>query len=420
LDTTRADALAADRTPYFDALRHQSLDFTNAWCSCNATSPSHASILTGLAVQDHGVADNRSLLGPENLTLAERLRAAGYFTAAAVSVEHLQTGKSGLGQGFDQFLLTASDASRDGAITVRAAKEWLQRWRELGDRPFFLWLHLFDAHTPYGPPQVFLDEYCKRWNLTPPPKTIVPATMAANHYSEEGEFLAHVDNKAYAEFLYHASVAYQDALIENLMAEIASEGLSEHTVLALTADHGESLGEHDHWYDHVGLYGEVLQVPLILHVPNVEPAKVTTLASTLDLAPTLLRLGGAPLDGLLRGTDLVELAKSRRERTLFFEHSDRIQLGARDAEHHVIVTLTDFTPWDGAVRRAKDEIEVYDHRTDPGLTDDLAPSQPETAGRYREALETWRKSALDREGRRGVLTPAEEEQLNRLGYVNGR
>ncbi|MCC6407926.1 MAG: sulfatase [Planctomycetes bacterium] len=416
LDTTRADALGG-RTPYFDALAKQSLEFTNAWCACNATSPSHASLLTGLAVQDHGVTDNRSLLGAQNVTVAERLRAAGYTTAAAVSVEHLQAGKSGLGQGFDQFLLTASDASRDGSITIRAVKDWLATWETLGDRPFFLWVHLFDAHTPYGPPQSFLDAYCKRWNVTPPAKDVEPATMPPNHYTAADEFLHGVDNKAYAEFLYQAAVAYQDALIENLMAEVARLGLAEHTVLALTADHGESLGEHEHWYNHVGLYGEVMKVPLVLHVPGVAPARVAAAASGLDLAPTLLALGGATTDGVLRGTDLVELAKTGRERTLFFEHSDRVQIGARDAEHHVIVTLTDFAPWDGARKRTKDELELYEHRTDPALLDDRAATEPERATRWREALETWRKTALDRRGERGALTPEEEKRLRELGYA---
>lgn len=416
LDTTRADALAAGRTPYFDALARESLRFDEAWSSCNSTSPSHASILTGLSVSDHGVTDNRSLLGAENETLAERLRAAGYFTAAAVSVEHLQPGKSGLGQGFDQFLLTASDASRDGAITIRAVKQWLATWQELGDRPFFLWVHLFDAHTPYGPPQSFVDEYCRRFGLTPPPKDVEPATMAPNHYSSDGEFLAGVDNKAYAEFLYQAAVAYQDALIENLMAEVAELGLADDSVLALTADHGESLGEHEHWYNHLGLYGEVLRVPLLLRVPGQAPRRVTARASTLDLAPTLLALGGAARDGVLRGMDLRELARSGRERTIFFEHSDRVQLGARDSEHHVIATLVDFAPWDGSTRRAQGELELYEHRGDPALLHDRAAASPQAVERWRATLETWRKSALDRRGERGVLTPEDEAELEKLGY----
>jgi arylsulfatase A-like enzyme len=416
LDTTRADALSGGRTPYFTALAERSLAFENAWSTCNATSPSHASILTGLAVQDHGVGDNRSVLGPENATLAERLRDAGYFTAAAVSVEHLQTGKSGLGQGFDQFLLTASDASRDGAITIRAVKSWLAAWQAGGERPFFLWVHLFDAHTPYGPPQEFLDAYCKRWNVAPPPKRVEPATMPPNLYTTDAEFLAGVDNKAYAEFLYQAAVSYQDALVENLMSEVARLGLADATVLALTADHGESLGEHEHWYDHVGLYGEVLHVPLVLSAPGVRAQRVATLASTLDLAPTLLRLGGAPLSGELRGTDLLELARSGRERTLFFEHSDRVQIGARDANEHVISTLVDFEPWDGAQKRAKGELELYSHRSDPALARNRAATDSTGVQRWRAALDAWRKTALERRGEHSELSAEEEARLRALGY----
>ncbi|MCK6449155.1 MAG: sulfatase [Planctomycetes bacterium] len=420
LDTTRADALGTGRTPYFDSLAKRSLVFDDAWCTCNATSPSHASILTGLSVADHGVTDNRSLLGAENETLSERLRAAGYFTAAAVSVEHLQPGKSGLGQGFDQFLLAASDASRDGAITIRAVKEWLASWEAHGPRPFFLWVHLFDAHTPYGPPQSFVDEYCRRHGLTPPPKDVEPATMAPNHYTRDGEFLAGVDNKAWAEFLYGAAVAYQDALIENLMAEVAKLGLADDTVLALTADHGESLGEHEHWYNHLGLYTEVLRVPLVLSLPGESPARVSARASTLDLAPTLLALGGAKTDGVLRGMDLRELARTGRARTLFFEHSDDVQVGARDDEHHVILTRADFAPWDGATKRSKGELEIYEHAKDPGLARDRAPHAPEAVERWRSTLETWRKGALDRRGVQGALTPEEEAKLRELGYFGAR
>jgi arylsulfatase A-like enzyme len=314
LDTTRADALGAfgaspSCTPYFDALAQRSLVFSQAWSASNATTPSHASLFTGLTVQDHGVRDNLSRLASKNLTLAELLRERGYHTAAAVSVEHLQAGKSGLGQGFDQFLLAESDASRDGAITIRAVKQWLEDWRAQGDAPIFLWVHLFDAHVPYGPPAEFMERYCERFGLQLPPATIDPPTLPPSHYTRPGEFLHGVTNQAHAEFLYQAAVAYQDSLIENLMSVLAARGSAERTVLCLTADHGESLGEHQHLFNHLGLYTEVLRVPLILCVPGIEPERVDKLAWSLDVTTTLLELAGARVPVEMRGRNLVALAR---------------------------------------------------------------------------------------------------------------
>ena len=163
LDTLRADALGCyggpPDTPFLDHLAAQGIRFEEALSACNSTLPAHTSILTGQPVPTHGVLDNRSTLAPDVRTLAQVLRQSGYLTAAAVSVEHLQPSWSGLGRGFDRFLEVTPGATLDGALTLEGVEEWLAEWGAGPRPPLFLWVHLFDPHTPYGPPPEFRREY---------------------------------------------------------------------------------------------------------------------------------------------------------------------------------------------------------------------------------------------------------------------
>jgi sulfatase-like protein len=421
LDTVRADAIGIlskdpghSRTPYLDRLAQRGLCFDNAWTACNATSPSHASILTGIAVQDHGLLDNRSILAGGNTTLAEVLREAGWHTAAAVSVEHLQAGKSGLGQGFDEFLLAGTDSSRDGAVTIRAVKDWLEEWHSRGDRPFFLWVHLFDAHTPYGPPAEYLDEYVRRFELQPPPRAATPANLPNTQWSRPGQFLEGVSNRAWPEFLYQAAVAYDDALVENLASELARLGWADSTAVAVIADHGEALGEHDNWYHHTSLYGEVMRVPLILALPGVAPRRVSDPAWSLDLARTLCAFTGTRATPEMRGANLLELG-SAPARRIWFEHSELHQVGACDSDFYVIATLVDYEQRGRDRRIPKGTLEMFE-RADSAQLREVASSRQEAASAYRALIEQWRVSALQRDSLPSELSPEAEARLKSLGY----
>jgi arylsulfatase A-like enzyme/Tfp pilus assembly protein PilF len=345
IDTLRADAVGAygattGATPVMDRLGRGGVVFRQAHAHNVVTLPSHANILSGRLPFQHGVRDNAGFRFPEGVpTLATRLKAAGYRTGAFVSAFTLDS-RFGLDRGFDVYDDQLDGPAgplalpeRRGTDTVAAAQRWLAQ----GDgRPSFAWVHLYDPHAPYLPREPFSSRYAG----TP----------------------------------YVGEVAAADAALEPLLRPIL-ETASPRTIVVLTADHGESLGEHGERTHGLFAYEATLRVPLILFAPSVvPPAVVDSLAGHDDIVPTILdalalapardlpghsllsravggpppagslyfealsaaaNRGWAPLTGVLRGTEkyvelplpeLYDLARDPREqRNLVASRSDRVE-----------------------------------------------------------------------------------------------
>ena len=345
IDTLRADAVGVygattHATPVIDRLGRGGVVFRQAHAHNVVTLPSHANILSGRLPFQHGVRDNAGFRFPSDApTLATRLRAAGYRTGAFVSAFTLDS-RFGLDRGFDVYddqLDGPAGAlalpERHGTDTVAAAQRWLAQ----GDgRPSFCWIHLYDPHAPYRPREPFASRYAG----TP----------------------------------YVGEVAATDAALEPLLRPLL-ETSSPRTIVVLTADHGESLGEHGERTHGLFAYEATLRVPLILFAPSVvRPAVVDSLAGHADIVPTILdalalapaadvagqsllaraaggpapptplyfealsaaaNRGWAPLTGVLRGAEkyvelplpeLYDLAGDPREqRNLVASRSDRVE-----------------------------------------------------------------------------------------------
>ncbi len=442
LDTTRADLVGGPFSPFLNDLSDEALVFSDAWTACNSTTPSHTSILTGLHVEEHGVLTNRHALDPGLTTLAEELRAAGYHTEAVVSVPHIQAGV-GFGQGFDRFALAQPGAELNGAVALR----WVERFHEehagLPDRPLFLWVHLFDPHTPYMPPPEFVEAFTKEHGIVAPPKTAVPATMPV--YPEprdpesvpiEKRWRRGISSLEHARFLYALGVAYADSLCQRMFAGWERAGLLEQSAGVIVADHGEALGEHNVWFDHAGLSRETLQVPLLLfgsRLPReLRGMRCAARVSSIDIAPTLLELAAVRPRSPLAGISLIGSARgdAPEDRTVYFAFNDLVQTGYRDADEHFVTTHVDglyhgtglFLENGENVPRRLAAIPrgasfLYDPRADPGLLHDLAPERPGEAALALERLERWRAGLRRVEAERRALTEAEESQLQNLGYT---
>jgi arylsulfatase len=408
-DTLRADALGAwgrspSLTPSLDRLAGQSDVWLEAFSTFNVTNPSFASILTGLYGKNHGVYDLQTPLPPQETTLAELLSTAGYDTLALISASHLGNHNSGLGQGFAE-VSTASEHYA-AEMPVDMTMDWLAA-RAGKPRPFFVWLHLFDPHTPHTPPQPYALGFrpadaaglspVRLWNpfRQPEPRGFVEPVLGGNRD------------------LYDGEVAYLDRQVGRLLDFLESRGLLENTVVAIVADHGENLGEHGIRFRHVGLFDTTTHVPLMIRWPGRERAgrRIEGLVETIDLFPTLLAAAGvkAPQQD---GTDLRELTGEGRRgrRAVFSEHAGKLGVSVRTREHRYGLNQ-------GNDRFLPDGPYLYDLAADPEETRNLAGSGRAVEKELNDLLLRWlaeRRRKPNPQSRE--LTEEEERKLRALGY----
>ena len=277
IDTLRADRLPAwgyrgGSTPAIDALARESVRFASAYANYPLTLPSHVSLLTGLLPPRHGVRDNAGyrLDGRAHPTLAARLRAAGYDTGAFVSSYVLRP-ETGLDAGFSAYDAPGPGARREfldlaqrpGAETVAAARAWLA---SRGEAPLFLFVHLYEPHAPYAPPEPF------RGRFADP---------------------------------YDGEVATADDAVGRLFDALRERGRFDRALVVLLSDHGEGLGEHGESKHGVFLYRSTLHVPLLLRLPGAARAGevIEAPVELVDLPSTLLAAAGLEPDPALDGLD---------------------------------------------------------------------------------------------------------------------
>jgi arylsulfatase A-like enzyme len=304
LDTVRADHLGCAgnptvRTPWIDRLARRGTLFADAFTPIPLTTPSHATLLTGLAPRAHGLLRNRMRLRDGVVTIAQRLKGAGYRTGAIVSNRLVLHPDLGLDRGFDTYDVVEPrtlPASGEGALTARRATEWLAAHR--GGRSF-LWVHFFDAHLPYLPPAP--------WDRIYGAADDVPSPRSGSRADS-------LDERAVATLRarYAGEVSFLDLCVGGVASAMAEAEDRAPSVLVITADHGEGLGEHAAYFGHdLQLYDTTLRVPLVVVPrrggPDLPPPGTVSreAASTLDVAPTLTALAGLAPDPAEEGRDLV-------------------------------------------------------------------------------------------------------------------
>jgi choline-sulfatase len=383
LDTTRADVIAGAlhdpaHFPAFASLAERVVGFPRAYTTAPLTLPAHASILTGLTPPRHGIRDNGlAALADEAVTLPEILSGHGYATAAFVSSVVLDR-SFGLDQGFDLYdepslhLRTGFDPEneRPADATVARACAWLEELDR--DRPFFLWVHFYDPHLPYEPE----------------PRHLEKARGDA----------------------YRGEVVQVDAALGRLLATLERLDLSDDTLLALTADHGESLGEHGEPTHGALCYEATVRVPFYLCFPGEVPLPGPAhIASVVDLMPTLLGRLGLPVPAGLDGIDLFR-PDNRRDRGVYFEsYSGYLYYGWSP--------LAGWRDPHGKYLHSS-KPELYRLPSDPAEIDDQARVSPEDCAAARAAIaELFSRPALP--PRRSSEDPRLDAALSALGYASG-
>ncbi len=440
-DTLRADHLGcygADlpRTPHLDRLARSGAQFTRAWSQFNTTTASHCSIMTSLYGPSHGVVDNLMTLHQSRLTLAELLTAEGYYCGAVTSVAHLDPALSGLGQGFRSFNAVEHERLAEDAVTTAAA--WLDR---NGSSPFFLWLHLFDPHIFYDPGSEYLPRRaavdCGNWpEIIRRQEEMRAAELAAGGrlraYQWDGPFF--MNDAMRAELLqeqrrdlpgraYAGEVAYLDFCIGRLMALLGTLGLEESTAVVFVADHGESLGEHEIYFDHRGLYDVSLQVPLLMRLPRIAGRDLveSNLVETVDILPTCCQALGLAAPEGVQGQSLLPLleggAPGGLRGAVFAQHADSLAYTVSDGTWKLIAMESD-----QPMITASGGDELYNLAEDPGETRNLLRENPEEMVRLAQMLQRWltltvRDDLPDRPALPAEEMARREEKLKALGYL---
>jgi arylsulfatase A-like enzyme/Tfp pilus assembly protein PilF len=388
LDTTRADRLgcygyASAKTRYLDRLAAEGTRFETVIAPAPITLPSHSSILTGLYPFEHGVRNNGNFyLAPRFETLATRLKARGYRTGAFVSSFILDR-RYGLDRGFDMYddrmegeyaQVVTLQAERRGDRTALALGRWIDERAKEPDAPFFAWLHLYDPHEPYSPPHPFRDLF------------------ASDPY--EGE------------------IAFVDAIVASVLDRLRGAGLLDRTLVVVTGDHGESLGEHGEMTHSMFVYEGAVRVPLVFWRPGLVPGGrvVGDPVRLVDVAQTILDLLGVPPLEAPHARSLVPLLEGR-------------SAGPPPPAYSETLLPKFYMNW-APLRAFRDgryklidapRPELYDLAADPGELRNLYAEQAQRAAVLREGLDRLAASGdamsvqtLDREAM---------EKLAALGYI---
>lgn len=409
IDTLRRDHLATygysrDTAPFLGELARQGVVFDGLSPS-SWTKPSTASLLTGLHPLRHQAVDRLDRLPDGAVTLAERLRRAGYFTLGISANGWISPGFR-FDRGFTEFLYRDSFKSRE---LNRELPAYLDRLRP----PFFLYVHYIDPHVPYAPES--------GWDGRPLPADLRSHPLSITDLDAPHFIRRSPELLARARDLYDGEIRSVDGSLRELVNGLSRRGLMKNTVLVVTADHGEEFGEHGRMSHGQTVYQEVLQVPLVIHAPHRLPAgRRLGRASLMDVVPTLIDLLGLdrPKESL-DGQSLAGLMTSPDAR----ENPERPFLAHLDFTDGTGLAMIQ-GKWKLVLGKEPYRKELFDLAADPGERRNLLGST-EVAGVF-SGLATEMSSLYDGYARTSLdrtnlppLDPSLSQSLASLGYAGG-
>jgi len=416
VDTLRADRAADPRLmPRVARLAREGVVFEQAFAHAPWTLPSFASMFSGQLPPQHGaggVANQYFGLRAETVTLAEQLRDAGWSTAAIVNVDFLGP-DFGVCQGFEhldaQFALS-NRSLRDARGTTDAARAWLDQH---ADSPFAMFVHYFDPHAEYAPPEPFRSQHADPRDCGPGAPPIGTREQIVAWKSGRERLTPELAERAAR--LYDGEIAYTDSEIGRLLDDLGERGLLENTLVVFTSDHGEEFLEHGGFEHGHTLYDELLHVPLLLHWPaRLKPERRSNAVGHVRLARTLCELLGAEPAAAFAAPGLLENSTGGENPALLHAYGNF--WGApweaqRDQSRKWIAI-----PQKGLGARE----ELYDYRADPREQRNLLPGGADSAEPLRRAQRELHERAAREQWRPGPparLAPETLKRLQNTGYA---
>ena len=444
-DTLRRDRLpfyghSRDTTPHLSRLAAKGAVFENPLAQGSWTKVSVPSILTSLYPTTHGIVEPKHRIPAAATTLAEVFREAGYATFATSSVGF--TGQmSNLHQGVEVLHERGSvqDLGHSHSKTARTFVDrllpWLEDHREV---PFFVFLHAFDPHDPFEPYPPYdtlystAEENAAQDERSEKLEKVLEEMDAHTHLPATAHLgKAEIDPDLFVGHeldWYDASIRAMDTEIGRLLEALENLGLSDDVLIVFASDHGEEFLDHGKHFHGTSTYGELVNVPLILHWPGVVPAvRVPNVVQMIDLMPTLLDLARLPIPEGLQGQSLLPLLTGAspgwRQRPAFIERKripddpffePEIDSFAVVADGWKLIRNTDRP-------EGHPELELYDFDQDPLDQHDVAAEHPEVVERLDRMIGEWQEAALAAKlspAEDADMSPEELEKLRALGYVN--
>ena len=406
IDTLRADHVGCYgaqmvKTPTLDALAHDGIVFERAISQVPLTWPSHAVILTGTYPFQNGVQDfTGQPLAEQFRTVSQAFKQAGYVTGAVVSAFVLDR-SWGLARGFDYYddaFSAETFEKKDTGLVDRRAGEsvahaisWLKKNPR---RPFFFWLHLYDPHSPYDPPEPYHSEY-------------------STH-------------------LYDGEIAYADHELGNLMAWLKLNHLYDSSLIVALSDHGESLGEHGEDEHGFFVYNSTVHVPLIVKPPagsGIAAGRRGDPVETVAVSPTLLKLAGVKesADPIYRQFQSHSLLGNPLGTKIANQKETAAPSSQAYSETFYPFSSFGWSPLHALESERFHFIEaprpeLYDLETDPGETQNIAAQQPATLAVFRQKVQDLlaHNPFARQDASAGTLSPDAQEKLRALGYFGFR
>jgi arylsulfatase A-like enzyme/Tfp pilus assembly protein PilF len=397
LDTTRADRmgfLGSERglTPNLDVLAKQGVVFTHAYSQVPLTTPSHAAILTGTYPQFNQVRELDAPLSAKVPYLPDLLRRSGYRTGAILAsiIFTPKINAEGFDRGFSTYDANFhpqavgedryQSAERRADAVVDLAVSWLSQKRE---GPFFLWLHFYDPHSPYDPPE----PYKTRYSASP----------------------------------YDGEIAYMDSAIGRLISILREKDLFTGSVIAVMADHGEAFGEHGEQYHGVFVYDETIRVPLVVKLPGGRFAgdRVESRVALVDVAPTLLQEAGAGIPVSMQGKSLLALMTAAGTSGTGEKIWGDRKIYSESEYGKVAFNWSPLYGWRAGkyFYVAAPNRELYDQGLDPAAERNLATASQAIADTLLSQLADFQKKTSSAPDAKAEISNVGSESLSALGYL---
>ncbi len=410
-DTLRADHLHTygyqyQTSPNIDKLASKSLFYKYPYCPIPKTSASFASMMTGLHPFIHKTKPNRGFLKEKYVTLAEALKMQGYYNYAVVDNANLSK-KFLFHQGFDEYVQVWNEIQEKEQSTPFITDKILAFLDKKHDEPFFLWANYIETHSPYVPPQEYIESRPDGRDFSKvKPKIIAGMRRTINQkkiYSE-GHYIS----------LYDGAVKYLDSEVGRIIDRFFQKGYDKNTILIFVGDHGEDLGERNFFFNHGPLtFAAASRIPLILYIPGMKPRQIKTPVSNMDIYPTLLKRLDLKTPYPVQGMDLLQPVKSR---PLYMMG----QIGSYavvENNHHYIKILPIMTKGLGIAAN-----HLYELESDPFQTTNIYSQNTGLAlsldKKYTKYFQThgYLNKGKTGEGE-DKLSAEEEKSLKTLGYL---